>query len=267
MRAGLIYSQSLNKNTAGGLPAQKIKGGEALARKIAIASGKGGVGKTTAAIGIGKALAEIGKNVLLIDCDSLRSVDLILGAGETIVYDWGDVMLGRCRLFDAVYRVGNISIMTSPQSYRQVTVKKMSIMLKMLDNSFDYIILDAPAGIEMGFILACVGADRGIVVSTPDLVCVRSAYKAAEEMLKYSVSDVRLIVNRVVKKDIRRGRLLCADDVIDKTEVRLLGVVPEDRKIRYSAMGRDVFVLEGPSNRAFRNIAARIDGRDVPIKL
>ena len=236
-----------------------------MAKKIVIASGKGGVGKTSVAVGLGKALAARGRRVIIVDCDTLRSVDLLVNTGETLLYDWGDVMLERCQLDDAIYRADDVFMMTCPHTYKDVTLKKMRALMEVLDKRFDYILLDSPAGIEMGFILSCVAADRGIVVSTPDPVCVRSVGATADEMTNYSVSDVRLIINRVVKKDLKRKKTLNFDGVIDMTEVQLIGVIPEDDKIRHSAMGGKIYSRLNPSFRAFNNIAARLEGENVPL--
>ena len=236
-----------------------------MAKKIVIASGKGGVGKTSVAVGLGKALAARGRRVIIVDCDTLRSVDLLVNTGESLLYDWGDVMLERCQLDDAIYRADDIFMMTCPHTYKDVTLKKMRALMEILDKRFDYILLDSPAGIEMGFILSCVAADRGIVVSTPDPVCVRSVGATADEMTNYSVSDVRLIINRVVKKDLKRSKTLNFDSVIDMTEVQLIGVIPEDDKIRHSAMGGKIYARLNPSFRAFNNIAARLEGENVPL--
>ena len=81
-----------------------------MARKIVIASGKGGAGKSSLAAGLGGALAGMGKHILLIDCDiGLRSLDLILGCAENTVYDWADVLLGRCAPEKAPLSVGRPS--------------------------------------------------------------------------------------------------------------------------------------------------------------
>ena len=109
-------------------------------------------------------------------------------------------------------------------------------------------------------------ADRGLVVSTPDLVCVRSACIAARQMAKLSVTDVRLIINRVKKKDVVKGRLLNVDSVIDSTEIQLIGVVPEDAKIRLGSMGQGIYKKGQASYKSFCNIAARIEGETVPLK-
>ena len=175
-----------------------------MAKKIAIASGKGGVGKSSLTVGIGKALAARGKKVLLIDCDCLKSIDLLTGITEFLLYNWGDVVKNRCDSENALYDAGDVKVITCPDSYEDITPEEMKELIKSYEESFDYILLDSPAGIDKGLTLACSVADRGLVVSTPDLVCVRSACIAARQMEKLGVTDTRLIINRVKKRDVTK---------------------------------------------------------------
>lgn len=234
-----------------------------MAKKIVVASGKGGVGKTSVAVGLAQALVARERSVIVIDCDTLRSVDLLVGAGETLLYDWGDVILERCSLDDAVCQAGGICMMTCPHTYQGITLKKMKELMSALDKRYDYVLIDSPAGVEMGFILSCIAADSGIVVSTPDPVCVRSVGTTANEMGNYGVKDVRLIINRVIKRDLKRSRMLNFDSVIDMTEVQLIGVIPEDDRIRFAPMGGKIYERRNSSYRAFSNIAARLEGESV----
>ncbi len=237
-----------------------------MAKKIAIASGKGGVGKSSLTVGIGKALAERGKRVLLIDCDCLKSIDLLTGITEFLLYNWGDVIKDRCESDDALYKADTVSVLTCPDSYEDIKEEEMKKLIEKYEKDFDYIILDCPAGIDKGLYLSCSVADRGFVVSTPDLVCVRSACIAARQMAKLGVADTRLIINRVKKRDVSKGRLLNVDSVIDQTEIQLIGVVPEDAKIRLGAMGQGIYKKGQISRRAFDNIASRIEGESVALK-
>lgn len=237
-----------------------------MAKKIVVASGKGGVGKSSLTVGLAGALAEKGNRVLIIDCDLLCSIDIMLGAGESIVYNWGDVILERCSTQDAIYNAGKVSMMTCPKSYEGVTNEKMKQLVSSLDEKFDYIFLDSPAGIDMGFCFASCTADRGLVVSTPDPVCVRSACTAADEMRKFGVTNVRLIINRVIKSELRRKKILDIDSVIDRTEVQLIGIVPEDGKILHSAMGGSIYKKGQASYKAFNNIASRLEGKYVLLR-
>lgn len=238
-----------------------------MAHKIVIASGKGGVGKTSLCVGIGKALCSLGMRVLLIDCDCLRSVDVLAGVTEQMVYNFGDVIFGRCNAEDALYKNDGLSVVTCPESYDNISDYSMKWLVGKYEKDFDYILLDAPAGIERGLHMALSVADRAIVISTPDLVCVRSACIAGREIEKAGVKNIRLIINRVSKKDIVRGRLLNFDSVIDATQIQLIGIVPEDPKIRLSSMGREIYKRGQVSYKALGNIAKRIVGQTAVLKV
>lgn len=238
-----------------------------MAQKIVIASGKGGVGKTSLCVGIGKALSSLGMKVLLIDCDCLRSLDVLTGVTEQMVYNFGDVIFGRCKPEDAVYENDGLSVITCPESYDNISDYSIKWLISKYEKNFDYILLDAPAGIERGLHMALSVADRAIVISTPDLVCVRSACIAGREIEKAGIKNIRLVINRVSKRDVMRGRLLNFDSVIDATQIQLIGIVPEDPKIRLGSMGRDVYRKGQVSYKALSNIAKRIVGQTAVLKV
>lgn len=238
-----------------------------MAEKILIASGKGGVGKTSCTVGIGRALARnYEKSVLLIDGDvGLRSLDVLLGVSDRIVYDWGDVILGRCLPPAAVVPCGSVDLLTCPLqfdgAFNTESVRKMTTEY---ENDYDFIIIDAPAGIDIGFTLAACAADRAIIVSTADKVCVRSAQRAGEKLEDMGVGDIRLIINRFRKKSVTAKKLLNIDSVIDETMIQLIGIVPEDEDITY---GRVCVGRGQPSSPAFVRIAGRILKREIPLAL
>lgn len=238
-----------------------------MAEKILIASGKGGVGKTSCSVGLGTALAdEYGQRVLLVDCDiGLRSLDVLLGTGEKIVYDWGDVILGNCLASSAIVPCEKVDLLTCPlkfdNEYDFACTKKM---ISNYDKAYDYIILDAPAGIDVGFEIASSMADRAIIVSTSDRVCVRSAQRAGEKLFDMGMTDVRLIINRFRKKSVTARKLLNIDSVIDETLLQLIGVVPEDEDITY---GKVYSRKSQPSHYPFVRIAGRILGKEIPLEL
>lgn len=238
-----------------------------MAKKIVVASGKGGVGKSTFTVAIAGALAKSGNRVLIIDCDRLRSIDLLVGVTKELVYDFGDVILERCEPLDAVYEKGLVSVLSCPSDYDGIDDEAMKRLVDHYDCDYNFILFDAPAGIGRGLSLACAAADCGIVVATPDLVCVRSACTAANEMAHMGVTGCRLVINRADKKDIVKGRLLNVDKVIDSTQVQLIGVVPEDEKLREGAMGGIIYKKRQTSYTAFSNIAKRICGEYIPLSI
>ncbi len=240
-----------------------------MAKKIIIASGKGGVGKSTVTAGLSYALEAMGKRVLAIDFDiGLRSLDLLFDVREKVSTNWGDVILGNCAKENAVISVGNIGFISAPMYYNdEFTPEKVSEFVRSFDNDYDVIFIDAPAGIADGFALACAGADSAIVVSTPDDVCVRSVEITANKIAFYGIKEIRLIINRFIKKLSAKRRFLRVDEVIDFTTVQLVGVIPYDEKIGFLSMEKTAFNFKTPSQRSFSRIARRIMGEDVALKL
>ena len=238
-----------------------------MAKKIVVASGKGGVGKSTFTVGVARALTALGNKVLIIDCDKLRSIDLFLGVTAELVYDFGDVIKGNCEPEAAIYKNKGIGVISCPLSYDGISADDMKTFVDYYDDDYNFILFDAPAGIDKGLELASAAADSGIVVSTPDLVCVRSACTAARELEKSGVDETRLVINRVDKKDVHKGRLLNVDKVIDSTMVQLIGVVPEDAKLRLGSMGGEIYKRSQISRGAFTNIAKRLCGYYIALDL
>lgn len=240
-----------------------------MAEKIVIASGKGGVGKSTCAAGIGIALKEKGKKVLLVDFDiGLSSLDLILNVGEKVVNHWGDVILENCEKDRALIDVDGLYLLPAPKSgEKEYTVQNIKAVIKSYDEDFDYILIDSPAGIGKYFSASCICADRGIVVSNSEDICVRSASIAANRMRENGVEDVRLIINKLNKKFSIKKKNLNIDNVIDGTSVRLIGAVPLDKDISLLSMEKNMFRLKSKPQHAFVRIASRICGEDIDLKI
>ncbi len=238
-----------------------------MAQKILIASGKGGVGKTSCTVGIGRALArDYEKSVLLIDGDvGLRSLDVLLGVSDRIVYDWGDVIFDRCLPPAATVPCGSVDLLTCPLQFDEAfTPESMKKMISKYDGEYDFIIIDAPAGIDIGFTLSACAADRALIVSTADKVCVRSAQRAGEKLEDMGIEDIRLIINRFKKKSVTAKKLLNIDSVIDETMIQLIGIVPEDEEVTF---GKVYQKKSQPSSQAFVRIAGRILRREIPLAL
>ncbi|MEE1011931.1 MAG: AAA family ATPase, partial [Acutalibacteraceae bacterium] len=140
-----------------------------MAEIILVASGKGGSGKSSFTAGVSRALTSLGKKVLAIDCDiGLRSLDIMFDVSEKVVFDWGDLLLGRCTPEQAVIK-GNIDLLAAPRNFSDdFTPEATAKTFSSFSEDYDYILLDSPAGIDRGFILAASAADRAVVVSTPD---------------------------------------------------------------------------------------------------
>ena len=236
---------------------------------IVIASGKGGTGKTSLTGGIAACLARLGRKVLCIDMDiGLRNLDISLGMSDRVLMDFSDVVEGRCTLDRAAVshpELPGLHMLTAPIRLPD-SVDEPGIA-KLLDEArqqFDYILLDAPAGLDAGFRLAACAADRAIVVATNDASSLRDAQRVVGELNR--IKQVHLVVNRVQPKLLRRLRTTI-DDAMDSAGLPLLGVVPEDPKGVLAANAGKPLILTGRRGaaNACLNIAKRLEGHRAPI--
>jgi len=234
-------------------------------QRIVVASGKGGVGKSTISACLAQAMAARGRRVLLIDCDiGLRSLDLILGVDEHVLFTWADVVLGRCALRQAVMAFGDIHLLCAPLQPEQAIEEAMLQRLMRSCNEYDAVIIDAPAGIGFGFRSAVLAANRCLIVSTADPICVRSVSAAARQAQRYNCGDVRLIINRFDRKAALRGDCLMIDEVIDLTECQLIGIVPQQSML-FARTANGEPLNADLVTQAMARIAARLDGENVPL--
>ena len=243
------------------------------ARVIVITSGKGGVGKTTTTANIGAALADKGHKVLLIDTDiGLRNLDVVMGLENRIVYDLIDVIEGRCRVSQALIkdkRCQNLVLLPAAQirDKNDVNTDQMKELIYSLKESFDYILIDCPAGIEQGFKNAIAAADEAIVVTTPEVSATRDADRIIGLLEAAGIKSPRIVVNRLRIDMVKEKNMLSVEDILDILAVKLLGVVPDDETVVISTNKGEPLVYKGDSlaAKAFKNIASRIEGVEVPL--
>lgn len=240
---------------------------------IVITSGKGGVGKTTTSANLGTGLAVAGKRVAMIDADiGLRNLDVVMGLENRIVYDIVDVVEGNCRLKQALIkdkRYENLCLLPAAQTRDKdaVSPEQMQKLCDNLREEFDYIIIDCPAGIEQGFKNAIAGADRAIVVTTPEVSAVRDADRIIGLLEANELSNPVLILNRIRADMVKRGDMMAMEDVTEILAIDILGVVPDDESIVISANKGEPAVTDNSSKagQAYRNISQRLLGNEVPL--
>ena len=236
---------------------------------IAIASGKGGTGKTSITGGVAGALALRGHRVLCVDMDvGLRNLDIALGLNDRALMDFSDVALGRCPLSRGAVDhpdLKGLSLLTAPMSLpSNLTADRVRALLDTARTVYDYILIDSPAGLGPGFRLAVCGADRVLVVATSDATSLRDAQRTVEEL--DHIRQVHLIMNRIQPKLLRRLRATI-DDAMNAAGLPLLGVVPEDPHVILCANLGQPLVSRGRRGAALAcwNIALRLEGQRVPI--
>lgn len=240
---------------------------------IVITSGKGGVGKTTTVANLGTALALKGHRVLLIDTDiGLRNLDVVLGLENRIVYDLVDVVEGSCRAKQAIIkdkRFDGLYLLPAAQTRDKsaVTPEQMKLLTDEMRNEFDFILVDCPAGIEQGFKNAIAGAKSAIVVTVPEVSSVRDADRIIGLLAANEIDDVALLINRYRSGLAKKGDMLTIEDTQEVLGLDLIGVVPDDEDIiRTTNIGEPASSeKKSLAGRAYRNIARRILGEDVPL--
>ncbi|CAH0346353.1 septum site-determining protein MinD [Bacillus sp. CECT 9360] len=243
---------------------------------IVITSGKGGVGKTTTTANLGISLAIFGKKVCLIDTDiGLRNLDVVMGLENRIIYDLVDVVEERCKIHQALVKDKRFddllyllpAAQTSDKS--AVNPNQMKKLVEELKQDYDYILIDCPAGIEQGFKNAIAGADKAIVVTTPETSAVRDADRIIGLLEKEEdIEQPKLVINRIRSHMLKNGEMLDIDEITAHLSIDLIGVVVDDDQVIMASNQGEPIALD-PNNRAsiaYRDIARRILGESIPLK-
>ena len=241
---------------------------------IAVLSGKGGTGKTSVCAAAASALAIDGKRVLCVDCDvGLRNLDISLGMSDSGALSFMDVCGGEYSLSMAAVHplIPTLHFLTAPMNCRADTVDPVAFdrFVRQARQEFDYVFLDAPAGVDAGFRLTAASADRCIVVTGPGPAAVRDAARVGELLELMGKTNVRLVVNRVSARMVSAMETTI-DDVMDTAGLPLLGVIPEDRNVTLAAaFSRPLLIYSRrcAASDACTRIAKRLQGVPVPISL
>lgn len=256
-----------DKASAPSRPPQQAK---KVAKWLCCASGKGGVGKTTTTANVGAALAASGKRVVLVDADvGLRNLDVVLGLESRVKYHLLDVLEEKVELDEALIRdkrCERLFLLAAAQSREKEDVDstKMKTLIERLRTQFEFVLIDCPAGIEMGFKNAVIGAQHAVIVCTPEVSSVRDA----DRVVGLLPNDWRpeLIVNRVKLQLIKKGKMLSVDDVNGILHLPLLGVIADEPDVIVSTNKGEPIAFRASSTvgAAYRTIAAKLTGKNVP---
>lgn len=211
-----------------------------MAKKIVITSGKGGVGKTTITANVGRALANLGARVLMVDVDfGLNNLEVVMGVENKIVYNITDVLDGRCRIRQALvednYRKNLFVLASGGALSHEISGQNLKLVIESISGCFDYVLLDCPAGIDVGFHRAVSCADSALVVTTPIITSVMDANKVLSILKSYKLDDTRLIINRARGDLILERKMVEPNDLCSMLKAKLIGVLPEEDQVFLSS--------------------------------
>lgn len=228
---------------------------------IVIASGKGGVGKTTTAINLGAAMKYFGKDVLIIDANmSTPNVGIHLNSPEVPI-SLNHILQKKAHPYEAVYtHESGIKIIPSSLSVKELKklkIDKLKNFKKDFQNLAEIVILDCSAGLGKEALAAMEVADEIILVSNPEMPAITDALKTIKvaDSIKKPVSGV--IMTRVRKNNYE----LSPETVKEMLEIPVLGMIPEDILVQDSLRKKNPLVYVHPKSkpaRAYKEIAARI---------
>jgi septum site-determining protein MinD len=247
-----------------------------MAKVMVVTSGKGGVGKTTSTAALGAALAQGGQNVVVVDFDvGLRNLDLVMGAERRVVYDLINVVQGDAKLAQALIRdkrLDTLSILPASQTRDKdaLTEEGVARVMAELEEKFDWVICDSPAGIERGATLAMRHAEIAVVVTNPEVSSVRDSDRIIGLLDSKTIKaekgervDKHLLLTRYDPARAQRGEMLTVEDVLEILSIPVLGIIPESEEVlKASNMGSPVTLSNAASApaRAYHDAARRLMG-------
>lgn len=237
-----------------------------MGKVILVASGKGGVGKTVFASNAGAKLAQEGYKVVLIDMNmGLRNLDICLGLENKVVYDVADVLTGVCRIKQALIRdrrFPELYLMSAPQNKQkaEITPLHMKVLCNKLKRNFDFIIIDAPAGIGEDLIIAGSGADSAVIVTVPEYAAVRDADMLDQIIIDMGIKKRTYVINKVMPNLITTGLVPGISEIAECMRPPMAGIIQYDDNIHIAANnGIPIVYREGTYiEKNFKKIVDRI---------
>lgn len=236
-----------------------------MTRVITVASGKGGVGKTTITANLGVALSTYGEETIVLDADvAMANLELILGMeGKSVTLH--DVLSGDADIEDAIYEgPGGVLVVPagiSLEGLRKIKLDRLEAALERLIHDADILLIDAPAGLEKDALAAIAAAQELILITTPEVPSISDALKTKIVADKLGVNITGVVINR----EQHDKTFLTINEIETILEVPVLAVIPDDPEVsRAAAFGEPLVVKnpKSPTSNAIMQLAADLIGEE-----
>lgn len=239
---------------------------------IAVTSGKGGTGKSSVCTALGLAFAERNFKVIIIELDfGLRCLDIMLKSTNKVIYDLGDIINGNCRISDAIINSDlhhNLKLIAAPSSLEAVISNDNIFKLcSYLKQHIDIIILDTPAGLGVACEIIPKIADISLIISTPDILCVRDAAKINYVLQDTFPCPTALVINKFNEKSFKKGKLKDLDQAIDIVGAKLMGIIPYDEDNALKLTNGEYQTNNSVFCEVISRISYRLTGKLLPLKI
>lgn len=233
-------------------------------KTIAVASGKGGVGKTNVTANLAIALKKLGKEVMVLDADiGLSNIDVLLHLAPR--HSIQDILQGRMTLKEVLVEgPGGIKILPASSGVQELTMLDEFQRLKLLDafdayeDNIDILLIDTAAGISENVAFFCIAAQEIIIIASPEPTAITDAYALIKVLFtRYQEKEFSVLVNSVRKPreaiEVYKSLSLVAEKFLN-ISLDYLGYIPYDDSVRKSVRMQKPFIEAYPDSPASRQI-------------
>jgi septum site-determining protein MinD len=230
-------------------------------RFIGCFAAKGGVGKTTSSINLAAALDYFGKSAIVVDANlGTPNVGLYLGIPIPPV-TLHDVLANKHDITEAVYNHQNgmkmVPASIALKDAKKVDVNKIKGAVSELYGQSDFVIVDSPAGLGKEALGAIKAVDEALIITNPEMPAVTDALKTIKVCRELGKTVLGVIVTKTNSKNAD----MPLSDIERILEVPIIGIIPEDRAIKFSQVRKEPVIHVYPKSAAavqYKKLAAEL---------